>query len=180
MPGRPAPGAGSGRHAQRLDRTLACWRVGDPDGAYPVFDATGSALFPGRWNTAAAPVIYAAEHLSTALLEKLAHGSGRLPPNQHAVRITLPPGLSYEVFDPAALPGWDGPDDAPAQAHGAAWHRERRSAVLFVPSVVARTATWAERNLLLNPDHPEFRRVEHALHEPVAWDRRLFARAAGA
>ena len=31
------------------------------------------------------------------------HGSGRLPPNQHWIAITLPHGLSYEVLEAAAL-----------------------------------------------------------------------------
>ena len=92
---------------QRLDRTLTCYRIGDPQGAYPIMDATGSRLFPGRWNSMAVGVLYTARHYSLAMLEKLLHGRGRLPPNQHYVAITLPRGLSYEAFDPAALPGWD-------------------------------------------------------------------------
>ncbi|MGO7244707.1 RES family NAD+ phosphorylase, partial [Rhizobium ruizarguesonis] len=73
----------------------------------PIFDATGSTIAPGRWNTSGSPTIYTSQHYSTALLEKLVHGSGRLPPNQHYVTITLPRGLSYEVFSEPALPGWD-------------------------------------------------------------------------
>ena len=45
----------------------------------------------------------------------------------------------------------------------------RRSLLLLVPSVVARM----ERNILVNPDHPEFGRLTHGLHQPVWWDRRL-------
>jgi RES domain-containing protein len=39
-----------------------------------------------------------------------------------------------------------------------------------VPSVVARF----DRNVLINPAHPEFRHIAATLHEPVFWDRRLF------
>ena len=156
--------------AQILDRTLSCFRIGDPDGAYPIFDATGSMLAPGRWNTPGSPVIYAAEHYSTALLEKLVHGSGRLPPNQHFVRITVPSGLSYEVFSPPALPGWDAMPATVSKLFGERWCRERRSLVLLVPSVVARV----DLNVVINPVHPEFPRIETSLHEPVYWDRRLF------
>ncbi len=156
--------------AQSLDRTLACFRIGDPDGAYPIFDATGSMLAPGRWNTPASPLIYAAEHYSTALLEKLAHGSGRLPPNQHFVRIAVPRGASYEVFSPPALPGWDAMPAAVSKIFGERWCLERRSLVLLVPSVVARL----DNNVLINPAHPEFGRIETSLHEPVYWDCRLF------
>jgi len=69
--------------AQLLDRTLSSFRIGDPNGAYPIFDATGSTLAPGRWNTPGSPLIYTSQHYSTALLEKLGPGSGRWPPNQH-------------------------------------------------------------------------------------------------
>jgi RES domain-containing protein len=92
--------------AQILDRTLSCFRIGDPNGAYPIFDATGSTIAPGRWNTSGSPLIYTSEHYSTALLEKLVHGSGRLPPNQHYIPVTIPRGLTYEMFSPPTLPEW--------------------------------------------------------------------------
>ena len=56
---------------QILSQGLTAFRIGDPAGAWPIFDATGSTLHPGRWNDPAHPVIYAAERFSTALLEKL-------------------------------------------------------------------------------------------------------------
>lgn len=156
--------------AQVLDRTLTCYRIGDPSGAYPIFDATGSTIAPGRWNTPGSPVIYTAEHYSTALLEKLVHGSGRLPPNQHYVEITIPRGTRYEVFSPPALPGWDAMPATVSKAFGEAWCVERRSAILIVPSVVARL----DSNILINPAHPDFAGIATGLHQPVFWDRRLF------
>lgn len=156
--------------AQSLDRVLTAYRIGDPNGAFPIFDATGSKLYPGRWNTAASPMVYASEHYSTAMLEKLAHGSGRLPKNQHFIEITIPNGISYEVLDPAHLPGWDDAACVAAKAFGEAWQAARRSLLLIVPSVVARM----EHNFLLNPEHKEFTRVTHGLHRPVWWDQRLF------
>lgn len=156
--------------AQTLDRTLSCFRIGDPAGAYPIFDATGSTIAPGRWNTPGSPILYASEHYSTALLEKLVHGSGRLPPNQHYIEITIPRGLSYEVFSPAALPNWDSMPVTVSRPFGEHWCLEKRSVILLVPSVIARL----DRNVLINVAHPEFRFLEASLHEPVFWDRRLF------
>lgn len=155
---------------QILDRTLSCYRIGDPDGAYRIFDAAGSRLSAGRWNTPASPVIYASEHYSTALLEKLARGSGRLPPNQHYVQITIPAGTSYEVVDIVALPGWDTFPASVSKDFGDAWQRSKRSLILLAPSVVARL----DMNVIINPEHPEFSRVQASLHRPVHWDRRLF------
>ncbi|HVR60976.1 MAG TPA: RES domain-containing protein [Polyangia bacterium] len=158
---------------QRLDRALAGYRIGDPKGSHPIFDATGSKLYPGRWNTPSSPMLYCSEHHSTAMLEKLVHGSGSLPPHQHFVTILIPNGTTYEVFSEAAHPGWDTMDGEVAKAFGEAWQRSKRTLLLIVPSIVARV----ERNFLLNPDHPDFARVEHGLHHPVWWDDRLFARA---
>ena len=124
--------------AQRLDRVLTAFRIGDPDGAYPIFDATGSRLAPGRWNTANSPLIYASEHYSTAMLEILANGTGQLPANQHFIQITIPNGVSYEMLNPAHLPGWDARDSRSRRPTAKPGRCPRRSLLLLVPSVVAR------------------------------------------
>ena len=160
--------------AQQLDRVLTAFRIGDPDGAYPIFDTTGSRLAPGRWNTAASPMIYASQHYSTAMLEKLVRSSGELPPNQHFIEITISNGATYEMLNPAHLPGWDDISRAASRAYGDAWQLSRRSLLLLVPNVVARM----ELNVLINPEHAEFPRITHSLHQPVWWDRRLFGATA--
>jgi RES domain-containing protein len=156
--------------AQKLDRTLSCYRIGDPDGGFPIFDVEGSRLQPGRWNTPETAVIYASLSYATAMLEKLVHGSGRLPPNQHYIEIALPFGLSYETVTKDALPGWQDADQRASRSFGAQWVREKRSAVLFVPSFVARIET----NVLINPRHADFAAITKSLHVPVWWDNRLF------
>ncbi len=50
-------------------------------------------------------MIYASERYSAAMLEKLAHGNGRMPPNQHWIAITPPPGVSYKMSSAAHHPG---------------------------------------------------------------------------
>ena len=157
--------------AQKLDRILKAYRIGDPAGAHSIFDAAGSKLYPGRWNTPTSPMIYASEHYSTAMLEKLVHGSGQLPPNQHFIEILIPNGISYEFFDPKNLPRWDDPIPDTSKAFGEAWQNSHRSLLLIVPSIVARV----EPNFLINPDHPEFPQITYSLHKPVWWDDRLFS-----
>lgn len=155
---------------QRLDRVVVCYRIGDPHGEYPIYDSEGSRIDPGRWNTSDTPLIYASEHYSTAMLEKLVHSSGQLPPNQHFMRITIPNGTSFEVVTHDRLPTWSAPEPHEAQRFGSAWARERRSAILLVPSYVARV----ERNVLINLAHPESASITHELPEPVWWYERLF------
>jgi RES domain-containing protein len=159
---------------RRLAQPLVCFRIGDDAGAYPVWSAGGALLNEGRWNALGDPVIYAAEHFSTSALEKLVHWNGILPAGQHYVRAVVPAGVTYEVFQPAAHPGWDGAVETVARAFGSTWVAERRSAVLIVPSVVAPE----ERNVLVNAAHPDAARIEPGLETPVWWDRRLM-RGAG-
>lgn len=156
--------------AQILTRVLTCYRIGDPAGSYPIFDATGSTISPGRWNTSACPILYACEHYSTALLEKLVHGSGKIPPNQHFIKIVIPNGISYEVLNTAYLPNWHLQNCSVSKPYGDAWQQSKRSLLLIVPSVVARE----DRNFLLNPQHPEFPQVTSGLATPIWWDARLF------
>jgi RES domain-containing protein len=157
-------------NTQTLDRILATYRIGDPAGAYPIFDATGSRLWPGRWNTSVSQMIYTSEHYSLAMLEKLAHGNGHMPPNQHWIAITIPLGVSYEVFSTAHHPGWDAENCLVAKSYGEAWRRSMRSLLLIVPSVVAQM----ERNVLINDGYAEVHRITRGLHGPIWWDKRLF------
>jgi RES domain-containing protein len=159
--------------AQRTDRVLTCYRIGDPAGAFPIYDAEGARLYPGRWNTPTSPIIYTSEHYSTAMLEKLVHSNLVLPANQHFIAITIPNCTSYEVFPTAAHPGWDSRDETICKTFGQDWYDEKRSALLIVPSLTARI----ERNFLINPQHPDARGITHTLAEPAWWDERLYHRA---
>ena len=82
----------------------------------------------------------------------------------------IPVGTSYEVVQADALPDWHLPDSPSARRFGHLWYAERRSAILVVPSVVARP----ERNVIINASHPEFSRLVPGDERPVWWDERLF------
>ena len=118
-------------------------------------------------------MVYSSEHYSTAVLEKLVHGNGRMPPNQHWIEITIPPGVKYETFSTAHYPGWDAEDCQLCKAYGETWQQSNRSLLLIVPSVVARM----ECNFLINDGHPEAKQIKHSLHQPIWWDKRLFPAA---
>ena len=156
--------------AQHTDRVLTCYRIGDPDGMFPIYDAEGSRLYPGRWNTQDSPVIYTSENYSAAMLEKLVHSNGMMPKNQHYIRITIPNGLSYETFNAARHPGWADEREDVCKIYGDGWYQQQRSAILIVPSLPARI----ERNIIINPTHPEAQKIHHTMHEPIWWDERLY------
>ena len=150
---------------------FVAWRIGDPAGVYPIYSAEGARLVEARWHEKGDSVIYASEHYSTAMLEKLAHWNGMPPSNQHYIEITIPAGVTYEMVTPDHLPEWHRADGHAARAFGHRWYTEGRSAVLLVPSVVARM----ERNVVINAVHEEFGRIKVGLETPVWWDERLFA-----
>jgi RES domain-containing protein len=104
------------------------------------------------------------------MLEKLVHANSVMPPNQHYIRITIPNGTSYEMFQTSAHPGWDGRDESICRNFGSLWYQKRRTALLLVPSIPARL----ERNILINPEHPDAAGITHELPEPIWWDDRLY------
>ena len=144
-----------------LSAPLRAYRIGDPHEAKRV---------SGRWHEAGAEVIYASEHYSTAMLENLVNWNGTLPPNQHFIEITVPQGVSYEVVTAESLPGLFDTNQEASRRYGRDWYVESRSAILIVPSVVARM----ENNVVLNSRHPEFAGVAVGLETLVWWDPRLF------
>ena len=155
-----------------LGSPLSAYRIGDPEGEFPIWDDGGARLSSGRWHEEGAAVIYASEHYSTAMLEKLVHYQGELPSGQHFVEITIPAGISYEVVNVDFIEGWWAADGEAARQFGRQWYLENRSAILIVPSVVARM----ERNVVFNTRHPDFGKIEAGLETPIWWDNRLFSR----
>lgn len=151
--------------------TWRAWRIAD--GRFDPFSPVGASLVGGRWNSPGLGVIYASRSYAGAMLECLAHaGIGRVPRTHVAVEIAIAGAVAVERHDESGLPtGWDHADLRVARAFGDAWIRELRTAVLVVPSVVARR----EGNVLINPRHPDFSSIVASEPEPVVWDARLFA-----
>jgi RES domain-containing protein len=157
---------------QALAQHGQAWRIAD--GRFDPFSAVGASLVGGRWNSPGLGVIYASRSYAGAMLECLAHaGIGRVPRTHVAIEITIPGVVAIERHDDSSLPAAsDRADLSAARAFGDAWIREQRTAVLVVPSVVARR----EGNVLLNPQHEDFKKIIAGDPEWVLWDARLFGR----
>ena len=79
-------------------------------------------------------------------------GAGRLQRAHRDAAVDVPESVAIERRATEALPaGWDLEDGAAARIFGARWLEEGRTALLIVPSVVARI----EWNVLINPRHPD-------------------------
>ena len=149
---------------------MRAFRVADR--RFPIFDGTGASLIGGRWNSPGRPVIYAAETYAGALLEILVHSNlGHLPKTHAAIEISIPDSVAVESLEGPSLLGWDAEDQLASRAFGDEWLVARRSAVLLVPSAVLRAR---ERNVLINPLHPDFAQITAGGPQDVQWDKRLF------
>jgi RES domain-containing protein len=170
MASRPKARAGAKAATQGQSPDWQAWRIAD--GRFDVFSPTGAMLVGGRWNSPGLGVIYASRSYAGAMLECLAHaGIGRVPRTHVAIEISIAEAVPVERHDEGSLPaGWDQSDLRVARAFGDVWIRQRRTAVLVIPSVVARR----EGNVLLNPQHPDFGKIVAGSLEPVIWDARLF------
>lgn len=106
------------------------------------------------------------------MLEILAHANiGRVPATHQYVIAEVPEGVSVEALEADALPqGWDAENRASARTVGDQWLLESRSAVLIIPSVIAKL----DRNAIVNPLHPEAKKLIVSEPEKVIWDERLF------
>jgi RES domain-containing protein len=130
----------------------------------------GARLHGGRWNSPGRAVIYACETMTGAMLEKLVHTNGRMPKHQVCVTYEAPDSLKSETIEANAVKDWAHPDMIASRKAGDAWLEAAATPILRVPSVVFDV----EKNVLINPAHPDFKRVKVASVEAVRWDERLF------
>lgn len=149
---------------------MRIYRIADE--RHPIWDGSGAALIGGRWNSPGKPVIYGSLTYSCAMLEILVHANiGRIPDTQRYVIAEVPKGVSVEIHDEKTLPiGWDSESSSVARELGDQWIKEVRSAILIMPSVIAKL----DRNALVNPLHPDAEKLIISEPQKVIWDKRLF------
>jgi RES domain-containing protein len=120
-----------------------------------------AAAAGGRWNSVARPVIYLADSLALAQLEKRVHTPMRPPRDLVAVEAIVPVAAVASAEGVVLPDDWDADNvdwsvgSAASQCIGDDWLARGTSLLLRVPSVVVPVG-W---NYLLNPAHPDARRV---------------------
>lgn len=133
---------------------------------HSALDGEGARLFGGRWNSPGLPAIYTSSHLSLAALELLVHlNFDNLPADLVWLKIEVPETDSMETF-----PASSAPSEKESFRFGDAWLSSGRSLALVVPSAVISV----ERNLILNPRHPQMSLVKTVELAPFQFDKRLF------
>jgi len=124
------------------------------------FDGEGARLAGGRWNRRGTPMVYTSATLSMAVLEYLVNHPdfSTVPADLIAISADIPKTVRIETVELAGLPsGWrEYPAPDTLAELGTEWARHRRSFVLSVPSAIVPQ----ERNYLINPGHPGFRKIK--------------------
>lgn len=151
---------------------LTGWRIVPASRMADAFVGEGARLFGGRWNSPGVAVVYGSAHKSLAALEQLVHHQPRSPNRFKVFRFQCGDSL-VETLAPRALPrDWRLEPPPPAtQRLGDAWVHAARSAVLAVPSIIIPE----EMNFVLNPAHPDFKKITIAKPEDFTFDPRLLA-----
>ncbi|MGE5204502.1 MAG: RES family NAD+ phosphorylase [Chlamydiota bacterium] len=139
------------------------------------FDGEGAYRYGGRWSSPGVRLSYTSEHQSLALLEYFVHVDKDDPPTDLVVAIAeIPDDLSRETVDISQLPAnWRDPA-APAELAqvGDEFAERKKHCLVIVPSVLVPR----EHNWLLNPGHPEFRRIVTGDLESLIYDPRMFTK----
>jgi len=119
----------------------------------------GAKIYGGRWNKVGLPLVYTSDHLSLAVLEMLANQIRSLVDHTYGfIELDIPDTLiSKEIQDSDLIKSW-------RQSHyeeqtvsiGTNWLLSRDSVGMRVPSAVLAQ----ENNILLNPTHADFRKIQ--------------------
>ncbi len=144
------------------------WRIVKTKHAATAFSGEGARLYGGRWNSVGTSMVYTSGSKALAALESLVHLNPPVIFKYVAIPIAFDDALVEKVV---ALPAdWTEEPTPPATTViGDLWVKEARSAVLELPSVIIP----GEPNYLLNPAHPDFKKIVIGNPEPFSFDPRL-------
>ncbi len=148
----------------------AGWRIVPEARARDAFIGEGARLYGGRWNSPGVAIVYASQHKSLAALELLVHRDPRRANRFKTFFFQFPESLVEAVALRDLPKDWrQEPPPPSTQQLGDAWLREARSVVLAVPSIIIPE----ELNYLLNPNHPDFKKITIGKPQNFTFDARL-------
>ncbi len=137
------------------------------------FDGEGAYRYGGRWSSPGTRLSYTSEHQSLAPLEYFVHLDKDDPPSDLVIAVAeVPNDLARERVEANKLPRNWREAAAPAQLArlGDEFAQRGEHCLLVVPSILAP----AENNCLINPGHPDFKRIVVRDVAPVSYDLRMF------
>ena len=140
---------------------MKVWRIAKYEHAGSIeamLSGEGAARYGGRWNPKGVPAVYCSENASLAALEILANlARPSTFPSYRILDLDVPDGSI------AAVP------DLMGDTRQAGAEMLRARLAIMAPSFV----NPLERNVVINPAHPDFDRVLPGTIRPFVFDRRL-------
>ena len=147
------------------------WRIVQAQVADRAFTGEGSRRYGGRWNSKGFAVVYTSGSISLAILEVLVHIPIYGVLEEY---VYFPVEFDHDfvmTLDPDDLPrNWSrDPSPQAVKQIGGFWVESRESVILQVPSTIVPT----EKNYLINPAHPDFRKLKIGSPIKFEFDPRL-------
>lgn len=136
------------------------------------FSGTGAYLYGGRWNSKGMYALYAAAHISLAVLEMVVNLDKSVltsVSSYHLIEISLSDSLVYPFKHGELKEGWIR-DREFTQFIGDGFLNSQSGLVLEIQSAVIPE----ESNFLINPGHPDFEKLTIGKSVPYNLDERLW------
>lgn len=149
---------------------MRVWRLIAERHAATALTGEGASRFGGRWNPVGTRMVYTADSLALATLELSVHLLGARA-SYLAIQFEIPT-RSIEQLGLDRLPGPWRTGEPATQALGDSWVTDARTLALSVPSALV-DARSGERNVLINPLHPELDQITELQRFTVDLDERL-------
>jgi len=151
---------------------MRVWRLSKAKFAGSAFSGEGARLFEGRWNFAGVPMLYTSTSLALAAIEFFVYlDPSAAPDDLVSAQAKIPDALRRDKVAIEQLPSdWRRIDNRNLQQLGTDWARSKKSVALGVPSA----AMEGEWNILLNPAHADFAKVEISRPKQFRYDGRMF------
>ena len=151
---------------------MRLWRICRKAHAAVAFSGEGARLYGGRWNSQGVTVVYTSPSLALAAVETFVHLEPNLQPDDLvSIEAEIPDDIATARPDLRALPRrWYELRDESLRTSGDRWIRAGETIALHVPSAAIR----GEWNMLLNPEHSDFRKLKIEKSKPFEFDLRMF------
>jgi RES domain-containing protein len=129
------------------------------------FSGFGAAHYPGRWNRLGGPVVYCCSSIALCALEVLVHTkSTKTLENKFVTfEVRIAANIIFAPHPPKDLHKLE-----QTREIGQQWIKDGQFAVMRVPSIITREPTY-----ILNPFHPDFKKIEIDPAKPFKFDLRL-------
>ena len=151
---------------------IVAWRLIKAKRQATAFDGEGARQAGGRWNHQGTAVVYVSGSLALAALEAFVHLMRAASVIPHVTfRVEIPENIVTELQQKDLPRNWrsEPPPDITKQI-GTDWVAAAASAVLRIPSVIVPV----EHNFVLNPVHPDFKKLNISKPEPFSFDPRMW------